>query len=98
MQRVAELHAGVSEVLGHYWDLSEHTLQSSEVNRVKGGHSIGDPGRPANAGIIDSPHAEHIRSSFEKSGDGVLADLYWCIVTLDPVVSSHLTSSSEKEV
>lgn len=72
------------------------TLQPLQVKRVKSRYCLRDPRWPADASLVDCPHAEHIGVPFKQSGDWVLADFYRSIITLNPVFGTHFTPSFKK--
>lgn len=68
------------------------TSHSGPIGRVHGSHRIRDSGRAAHATLVDSTHTENVGTALHQSGDGETGKLHWCIIALDPVVGSHLTS------
>lgn len=72
------------------------TSHAGAIGRVHGCHRLRDPGRVAHATLIDSTHTEDVGTALHQPSDGETGKLHWCVIALDPVVGSNLTSVDSK--
>lgn len=76
--------------------LTEPTLCSFQVNRVKSCNRFRDSRRPANASVVHCSHTEYVGPSLVKTSHRILADFYRSIIALDPVFQAYFTSWSSR--
>lgn len=72
------------------------TSHAGAIGWIHGGHRLRDPGRVAHATLIDSPHTKDVGTTLHQAGDGEPGKLHRCVIALDPVVGSNLTSVDSK--
>lgn len=71
----------------------QHASHPCTVSRVHGSHWLGRSRRVAHAAVVYRTHTEEVGTTLHQAGNGETSKLHRCVIALDPVVGSNLTSA-----
>lgn len=71
----------------------QHASHPCTVSRVHGSHWLGHSRRVAHAAVVYRTHTEEVGTTLHQAGNGETSKLHRCVIALDPVVGSNLTSA-----